>query len=446
LQATRRALLARPDSLPLRLRAVERELSRVRDEWEEARAEMLRLDPAHRALGPGASQPELPEIWRALGDDEAIVGYALAPHSSLGFVLRRGEVHAVRLALSGALLAGEVETLLSPLDAPLSLSTLEFDLDLSSRIRAQIIDPLLPRLEGVRRLYIVPDGPLHRLPFEALVLARSRESGGILHGEYAGASYLDERFTISYLPAASLLAAPPRPLGDRLGDRSGSLLAMGDPGGSAAGSDPGPGPARLLHSRAEIAAIAGRFPGASVWTGAEATEDRFRHLAPEFRLVHLAAHGEADEIVPLYSGFSLAADPLGREDGFLRAYEVLSIPLDCELVTLSACATGRGRAYGGEGLLGLTRCFLHAGARRAVVSLWGVNDRSTADLMERFYSGLAEGRDPAEALREAKVVLRGRSFRGPDGRTVSLAHPFFWAPFILVTASAGNGARSSAPG
>jgi CHAT domain-containing protein len=174
------------------------------------------------------------------------------------------------------------------------------------------------------------------------------------------------------------------------------------------------------------------FPGAVVRLGRDASEDEFKSRAPRFRFLHLAAHGVADEIVPLYSGIFLAADPGGHEDGFLHAYEVLEIPLRCDLVTLSACRTGRGRLYAGEGLLGLTRSFLYAGAREAVVSLWNVNDASTAILMEKFYAGLARGLPAVEALQEAKSALRGLQARDAKGRAISYAHPFFWAPFILV--------------
>jgi CHAT domain-containing protein len=189
---------------------------------------------------------------------------------------------------------------------------------------------------------------------------------------------------------------------------------------------------RLSHVDREILSVGASVDGAVMALGPDASELRFRALAPRFRILHLSSHGVVDEEVPLYSGVQLAPDSSHSEDGFLHAYEVLTIPLNCDLVTLSGCQTGAGRLYAGEGIVGLTRAFFHAGARQAVVSLWSVNDASTATLMERFYAGMSGGLDAAEALREAKLALRRVTIWGPEGRATSCSHPFFWAPFILI--------------
>jgi len=229
---------------------------------------------------------------------------------------------------------------------------------------------------------------------------------------------------------------------------SGSLLALGDPlilvpspsqhgdetetERGRASDDAGPHPARLLYSEREVRGIARHFPDAVVELGAAATEESIKRRSPDFRFLHISSHGTIQEAVPLYSGLALAADPAGREDGFLHAYEVLSIPLSCDLVTLSACETGLGRLYGGEGLIGLTRSFLYAGAHQVLVSLWSVNDASTAILMERFYENLSRGVGVDEALQSAKRSLRHTVALGGEGHPMAYAHPFFWAPFVLV--------------
>jgi CHAT domain-containing protein/Tfp pilus assembly protein PilF len=455
LQATRAQLAAAPDGLPRRFRTVDRELARANEEWEEVRAEVLLRDPRYAAIALGKQKPEVRRIVGALGREEALIEYALGPRSSLCFVVRDGRVWVQRLEAGAGLLSSEIDSLLAAFGSPLSLGTLEFDLDLAERLREQILDPILPLVDGARKLFIVPDGPLHRLPFEVLVLERGAQvPGGVLYGEFTGTRFLDGTFTIEYLPAAGLLGAPPR----ARDVPPGSLLAMGDPrserSAEGAGSNPGVSPAGstaletgatppgpLPHAADEVQAIASSFPGAVVWTGREATEERFKSLAPDFRYLHLSAHGLVDETVPLYSGLSLAATPHGPEDGFLHAYEVLALPLHCDLVTLSGCLTGRGHIYAGEGLLGLTRCFLYAGAERALVSLWAVNDASTGLLMERFYANLAAGLGAAEALSEARSTLRGMVFRDASGKAVSYAHPFFWAPFVLI----GAGAPAESP-
>jgi CHAT domain-containing protein/Tfp pilus assembly protein PilF len=451
LRATRARLAAAPDGLPRRFRTVDRELARANEEWEEVRAEVLLRDPRYAMIALGAPKPDVQRIAQALGPQDALIEYALGSGSSLCFVVRDGRVSARRLEAGAGLLSSEIDSLLAAFESPLSLGTLEFDLALAARLRRQILDPVLPLVDGARRLFIVPDGPLHRLPFEVLVLERGAQApGGVLYGEFTGTRFLDGRFAIEYLPAAGLLGTPPR----AREAPPGNLLAMGDPraeerpGGNSGDSSANPTaleagetlPGPLPHAADEVQAITSHFPGAAVWTGREASEERFKSLAPEFRYLHLSAHGSVDEAVPLYSGLSLAAAPHGPEDGFLHAYEILALPLRCDLVILSGCQTGRGRIYAGEGLLGLTRCFLHAGAGRALVSLWAVNDASTALLMERFYANLAAGRGAAEAISEARSALRGMVSQDPSGRAVSYAHPFFWAPFVLI--GAGTPAES----
>jgi len=141
-------------------------------------------------------------------------------------------------------------------------------------------------------------------------------------------------------------------------------------------------------------------------------------------------------------GTSGPSDP---EDGLLMADEIERLPLQCDLAVLSACNTAQGRMIRGEGSMGLSRSFLAAGTRRVLVSLWSVSDLSTSKLMARFHEAIKAGRPADEALHEAKLWLIEQTFtpadlRGPGGVSaageeeagISVRHPFFWAPFILV--------------
>jgi CHAT domain-containing protein len=112
-----------------------------------------------------------------------------------------------------------------------------------------------------------------------------------------------------------------------------------------------------------------------------------------------------------------------EDDGKLRMADILNLRLDADLVVLSACETGLGRRVTGEGLVGFARAFFYAGARSLAVSLWLVADSSTPDLMRDFYSRLERGERKADALRQAKLAMIA------GGR---FAHPFYWAPFVLV--------------
>jgi CHAT domain len=151
-------------------------------------------------------------------------------------------------------------------------------------------------------------------------------------------------------------------------------------------------------------------------------------LSPElgrYRYLHFATHGLLDNERPELSGVALSLlDRGGREqDGFLRLVEIYNLRLAAELVTLSACETGLGKQVSGEGIVGLTHGFLHAGASRVLVSLWKVDDRATARLMGRVYEGIFRAKlSPAAALRKAQLSL----LQDP-----ATSDPFFWAAFVL---------------
>jgi len=144
-----------------------------------------------------------------------------------------------------------------------------------------------------------------------------------------------------------------------------------------------------------------------------------------YRYVHFATHGYIDSDRPDLSAIVLSlVDEEGKpEDGFLRAHEIYNLDLPAELVVLSACETGLGKEIKGEGLVGLTRGFMYAGARRVVVSLWNVNDKATAELMARFYRGmLRDKKTPAAALRSAQIEMsRQRQWQSP----------YYWSAFVL---------------
>jgi CHAT domain-containing protein len=145
----------------------------------------------------------------------------------------------------------------------------------------------------------------------------------------------------------------------------------------------------------------------------------------EYRYVHFSTHGLVNSVHPELSGLVLAlVNERGEtQDGFLRAHEIFNLKLSPEVVVLSACQTGMGKNIRGEGLVSLTRGFMYAGAPRVIVSLWGVSDWGTTELMVRFYHGmLKEGLRPAAALRAAQVSLMN------DKQWES---PYYWAPFTF---------------
>jgi CHAT domain-containing protein len=144
-------------------------------------------------------------------------------------------------------------------------------------------------------------------------------------------------------------------------------------------------------------------------------------MAPEKRLIHIATHGNFRPDNPMFSGIRLS-------DGYLYLYELYHMQLSAELVTFSGCATGLNVVAAGDELLGLIRGALYAGARSLMLSLWDVNDRSTAEFMTLFYRRLGQSKNNAATLGEAAKELRER-----------YPHPYYWAPFVLVgKALSGN--------
>jgi CHAT domain-containing protein len=187
--------------------------------------------------------------------------------------------------------------------------------------------------------------------------------------------------------------------------------------------------ARLPYTRAEAKAILALAPQTQSFGAFDFAANQAAAIDPalgQYRYVHFATHGLLNDTHPELSGLVLSLlDREGRaQDGFLRMVEVFNLNLPAELVVLSGCKTGLGKEIRGEGLIGLTRGFMHAGAARVLVSLWDVNDRATAELMTRVYRGmLGKGLRPAAALRAAQLELS----KQPQWRA-----PYYWASFVLM--------------
>lgn len=309
---------------------------------------------------------------------------------------------------------------------------------LARDLGAALLDPILRRLDpGVRELIFVPDAGLHRIPFDALRLA-------------AGAPLLT-RYGVTLAPSASILMhlwARPVARGPA------RLLGVGDPGpgaGGAASLRQGGHPiprAPLPYARREVRRLARFADEAAVRTGVSASEAWVKSaMAERWSVLHFASHALVDELALPETGLVLAAG--GGEDGFLQAGEIATLPLQAELVVLSACRSAGGVAVLGEGVRGLAAPFLEAGAAGVVGSLWPVEDRAASELMLAFYRGMARGRSAGAALREAKLaaLTAGRPVREWSGFTLTgnpglvlplhqpVESPWWVVPIALVVAT-----------
>ncbi|MEM6337214.1 MAG: tetratricopeptide repeat protein, partial [Bacteroidota bacterium] len=316
-----------------------------------------------------------------------------------------------------------------------SVVTSDYDqyIRLGHEVYQQLVGPVASHV-GEREIIVVPAGVLHVVPFEALLTEPVDEDGV---RDYRTLPYLLSRQSVRYAYSATLLASETGENQAGAEVSAGELLAFAPIFGDAA-----PGPTRheasyLPATREEVQSIRDLFAsklgwasrlfggGPDVFTGREATEDRFKRLdTGRYAYVHLATHGFVDADDPALSGLAFARGDDGGEDGILYLGELYTLNLDAELVVLSACETGLGRLATGEGVIGLTRGFLFAGAENVMVSLWQVDDASTAQLMETFYSRLLSGLPKATALREAKQALIASDPR--------YARPYFWSTFVLV--------------
>lgn len=314
----------------------------------------------------------------------------------------------------------------------------------ASALSNMLLAPVAKQL-GTKRLVIVADGALQYLPFAALPAPATTTNPRPL--------ILDHE--IASLPSATVLAALRRELGGRkpatktvavLADpvfevddaRVKLKLTPGNPPPSTAtlkralrsvrGDEGSIKLQRLLFSRDEAEAILSLTSNQSTLKALDFRANRKLAMSDElsqYRIVHFSTHGLLDSRRPEFSGLVLSlVDEAGRaQDGFLRLEDIYTLQLNADLVVLSACQTGLGKEVKGEGLIGLVRGFMYAGAPRVMASMWEVDDAATTELMKRFYRGvLQEKLTPAAALRAAQIEMLKKSH---------WQSPYYWGAFVL---------------
>ncbi len=329
------------------------------------------------------------DIATSLAASETLVAYLTGKERSIAWVASAGAVRAVMIPVGRAQLASAVQGLRTSL--VLRSPAVK---EKAQALHQLLIKPLA--LQAVNQLIIVPHDVLHHLPFQAL---------------WDGERYLIESSTITYSPSASTYA---HLVGKQSSSRPRRVVAFGNPDlGDVALSLPG--------AEREVNNIKAAYPEARVYLQREATKARFFSDAPQFSLVHVAAHAEFDAVDPLFSRVRLAPDQ--GVFGNIEAHEIYKLRLgESSLVTLSACESGMTGITRGDEIWGFSRSFLAAGAPAVLLSLWPVSDDSTERMMTLFYGGLQQ-KSLRDSLREAQLaVLKEDRF----------AHPFFWAAFNLT--------------
>jgi CHAT domain-containing protein len=372
-----------------------------------------------------AKPAPLKTIQAMLRNDEVLAEYVLDEPKGFCVVISKKSAQLVTLPAGTNRIQTLTESYLSELKSGKSGE------QVVGELYTILLEPILSSFHQ-SRLIISPDGVLYSLPFEAL-----RDTTG----------FLVRSKIVSYTPSASVLWRLRAP---HLAESHRPLLAIGavdykmvralsksvEHGSVAAVIVRGL--AELSGSRLEdlpasrdevlaIAQIAG--PNTELLLGQKATESAFKNQAlAAYRVIHLATHATADPQYPDRAALVLGIAPNTSDDGLLQVREIMRLPLNAELVTLSACDTNVGTAEGEAGVVSMEQAFLIAGARAVVASLWNVEDRSTTALMKAFYTHLAEHEDKAFALAHAKRDMLER---------YGDASPYYWAPFVMV----GEGAQ-----
>ena len=281
-------------------------------------------------------------------------------------------------------------------------------------IEGAMRDPMTDESEAGRKLYemliapaaedlpknaavmIVPDGPLHQLSFDTLPVY----GAGKPH-------YWLADVDAAIAPSFGLFRSP-----QSIRGRPRPALLFGD------ALSPTAAYPRLRFAAQELAGASKQLSarGTKLVTGKDVRPEVWRELKPDdYSIIHIAAHAEENRARPLESALILSPGKGYR----MLARDLISVPVSADLVTISACRSSGARVYAGEGLVGLTWAFLHAGARSVIAGLWDVSDESTALLMNELYSGIAKGDAPATALREARLSLL----------TSPYSKPYYWGPF-----------------
>lgn len=318
------------------------------------------------------------------------------------------------------------------------------------KISALIIEPLIPLLSSYKRIIAIPDGTLAGIPFAILSDAANSYSPLLLEHEVVltpSLSYFIQQRDRQYEKSTGRLLAVADPVFDSPSIpsdyqdethsfyiRAINAFELFEP---------------LPETRQEVRNITAMFPPEQTMTlfGAEATKAKFlEQNLPGYRYLHFATHGILGNQIP---GINQPAIVLTAGAGsefaehFLTLEEVQELKLDAELTVLSACDTGSGEFFMGEGVMGMSRGFLLAGSRSVVVSLWPVASKTTVTLMTNFYRHLRSGESKAESIRMAQMELlndpeyssiqfRGVTVKGGEASGARYLHPFYWAPFVLI--------------
>lgn len=468
-----------PDDKKKKPSDLEAELEKLQTDLDDIENQIRTASPRYASLTSGKPVSLAEAQQQVLDEQTVLLEYSLQPTASYLWLINKSGVSLFKLAerpaieklatdLRAQLIPSKLQRRLVGIDVMadsqrgLGVSATPFAEDAAAFVAAShalykaVVEPAAALLAD-KRLLVVADGALNYVPFEALATSAAG-------ADYSSLPYLIKTNEVIYAPSASVVAAIRQQANNRSGN---AILIVADPvfnsvdtrarsataangetrglgiqsaladvtGQNAAPTDSkmqGMPLARLAGTRAEAEQIVklAKASGtqADIWLDLEASEENV-HVrdVTKYRILHIATHGLLNADRPQFTGLVLSLVGNKSEDGFLRTDEVFNLRLGSPLVMLSACETGLGKEKRGEGVMGLTRAFMYAGAPTVGVSLWSVADRSTAELMSDFYKRLLASQNapisPSSAMRNAQLaMIAGKKYSAP----------FYWAPFVLV--------------
>ena len=424
------------------IQALEKRADELREDLSKTAVQQRNLDTRIRQVSPRLAALQYPEpldlagAQAALDSGTLLLAYFVDEEQTHLFAVTKAAVHVFTVPVGKALLGQQV----TRFREIVTRERLGNPAELGRQLYDTLIRPADNWVGRSRRILICPDGPLQVLPFAALV---SHNAPAL--------RYLVEDKPLHTISSMTVYAETRRWAMERESRRATTgtksnrtVLAFGDPiyakdqvtSGSTATEaaylrQRGLNLTPLPRTREEVEGIVRLFgKSASARLGRDATETVAKRESKDADILHFASHGWMDAATGLSSGLALSQpealglQPTAEDDGLLQAWEIFErVRLNADLVVLSACETGLGQDLQGEGLIGLTRAFLYAGARSVVVSLWDVTDVGASEFMKAFYRELRAGTSKDVALQRAMVIVS----RNPAHR-----HPFYWTPFILV--------------
>ncbi len=411
--------------------------------------DMMKTNDRNNNMANYLKKDLITNITSKIAADQALMEYCMQDSSIIAFILGKDMFSVVKIPVDknfGSLVKDYIASIRK--HDPKNILPKGF------RLYSLLIQPVEQYIKGLTKLIIIPDEHLLYLPFETLISTYKETSAT---PDFTKQDYLIKKYLFSYHYSAllweeteimnngnneSLSFTGYAPVFSQqlqlnaLNTRNEKFVYNNGISDYRSVMASGNNLTELPYSKDEVDSIARLFLSkgnkATVFLFGDATEKNFKDSAKQYTIVHIATHGLINNSIPELSGLAFAQysetnpagmDILDENDGILYTSEIYNLSLRCNLIVLSACETGSGKLERGEGIMGLTRSFLHAGAKNLIFSYWKVSDSATLELMLHFYHHITTGDNYASALRKAKLSLIQNNHT---------AFPAYWGAFALI--------------